>query len=369
MRIEKIEAIAIEVPLRKTFGGSQYQVASRCTVITRIYTDAGAVSEVYNGDNRTHGRELVTIIEDELAPLVVGEDILSVERIWSKMFPRAHLARDRKVIMEAIACIDSAVWDLLGKALGVSVSGLLGGYRDSMPIISIGGYYEDGKSLADIRQETAWLKGAGMAGCKFKVGGLSPDEDAERVAAAREGVGDDFILAVDANRGWTPPDAIRFARLIEPLDIRWFEEPCHWYDDVDSMARVRQATSIPVTAGQSEVTGHGVRRMLAAGAVDVVNCDASEAGGITEWRRMAGMCAIAGVQMAHHEEPQIALHLLSSVPHGTYVECFADPDRDPVWEKLIVNRPPVVDGFIDVPQGPGFDLTLDWDMVEKYRLR
>ena len=81
-----------------------------------------------------------------------------------------------------------------------------------------------------------------MAGCKFKVGGLSPQADAERVKAARKAAGPDFMLAVDANRGWTADEAIRFARLVEPLDIRWFEEPCHWYDDAAQMARVRTQT-------------------------------------------------------------------------------------------------------------------------------
>jgi D-galactarolactone cycloisomerase len=134
------------------------------------------------------------------------------------------------------------------------------------------------------------------------------------------------------------------------------------------MAEVRKATSIPVNAGQSEITSHGVRRLLEAGAVDLINFDASEGGGITEWRRTAGMCAVFGVQMAHHEEPQIAMQILSAIPHGTYVECFPDPDRDPIWANLILNRPTIKNGVIEIPQGGGFGLELDWKMIEKYRL-
>ncbi|MBI4184949.1 MAG: mandelate racemase/muconate lactonizing enzyme family protein [Proteobacteria bacterium] len=368
MRIERIEAIPIEIPLAKSFAGSKYNVASRCTVITRVHTAGGLVSEVYNGDNRTQGRELAKIVETEIAPLVVGEDVLAWERIWQKMSSITLLDRDRALAMEAVACVDTAVWDLVGKALGTSVSKLLGGFRDSLPIIAIAGYYRPGKTAADLAREMAWLKGVGMAGCKLKVGGLTPEEDSARVRAAREGAGPDFILAVDANRAWTPAEAKRFARLVEPFDIRWFEEPCHWYDDARGMADVRRATSIPINAGQSEISSHGVRRLLAAGAVDIVNFDASEGGGISEWRRAAALCAVAGVEMAHHEEPQIAVHLLAGVPHGTYVECFPDPDRDPLWPRMIVNAPPVRDGLIQIPQGPGFDLRLDWDMVRKYRL-
>jgi D-arabinonate dehydratase len=232
----------------------------------------------------------------------------------------------------------------------------------------IAGYYEKDKTLADLAKEMEWLRSVGMAGCKVKVGGLSPEEDAKRVAAAREGGGPDFILAVDANSGWNVAEAIRFARLVEHLDIRWFEEPCHWYDDVRCMAQVRKAINIPVNAGQSEITGFAVRRLLDAEAVDIVNFDASNGGGITEWRRAAAACALHGVQMAHHEEPQIAVHLLSSIPHGTYVECFPDPDRDPIWANLIANRPTIKNGIIQVPQEPGFGLILDKSFINKYRV-
>ncbi len=368
MRIDHVEAIPIEVPLSKVFSGSGYRVASRCTIVTRIRTAEGLTSEVYNGDNRSHARDIVSIIENELSPLLAGEDPRNLERLWARMFPLAHPNRDRKLVMEAIACVDTALWDLFGKSLGIGVATLLGGFRDRLPIIAIAGYYEEGKTLADLGREMERLRAAGMAGCKMKVGGLAPEADAERVAAARAGAGPDFILAVDANRGWPVAEAIRFARLVERHDIRWFEEPCHWYDDAAGMAEVRRGTGIPINAGQSEISSHGVRRLIAAGAVDIVNFDASEAGGITEWRRAAALCAVHGIELAHHEEPQIATHMLAALPQGTYVECFPDPERDPLWAGLIRNRAPIRDGIIEVPTGPGFGLDLDWDLIAKYRL-
>lgn len=368
MRVHSIEAIAIDIPLARNFGGSTYTVLKRSTVITRMRTEGGLVSEVYNGDNREHGPEIARLIREELAPRVRGMSILEGEGIWERLFALSHTSRDRKTLLEAIACVDCAVWDVAGKALGRSVCALLGGYRDRLPIISIGGYYMEGKTLADIGREMEAYRAAGMAGCKFKVGGLTPEEDGTRVEAARRAAGPDFILAVDANRGWSALEAIRFARLVESLDIRWFEEPCHWYDDAAMMARVRQATRIPITAGQSEITSHGVRRLVDAGAVDLVNVDASECGGVTEWRRAAALCGVAGVQMAHHEESQIARHLLAAVPHGTYAECFADPARDPVWQTMWANRPAIKDGMLEVGTGPGFGLILDEAMVRRYRV-
>jgi len=369
MKIRSIDAIALEIPLRKNFGGSTYNVLTRCTVITRLTTEGGLVSEVYNGDNRDDGRRIVRLIHEDLAPRLKGLGIFEGERIWEAMFALTHVARyARKTLLEAIACVDCAVWDVAGKALGKSVCALLGGYRTRLPIISIGGYYVEGKTHADIGREMEAYREAGMAGCKFKVGGLTPEDDAARVKTARTAAGPDFVLAVDANRGWSAQDAIRFARLVEPLDIRWFEEPCHWYDDVAMMARVRQSTRIPVTAGQSEITSHAIRRLVDAGAVDFVNYDASEGGGVTDWRRAAGVCAAAGVQMAHHEEAQIASHLLASIPHGTYAECFADPDRDPMWQHVWANRPTIKAGMMDVATAPGFGITLDGALVDKYRV-
>ncbi|MCW5604995.1 MAG: mandelate racemase/muconate lactonizing enzyme family protein [Burkholderiales bacterium] len=367
MKISGIEAIAIDIPLKKNFGGSTYSVTRRSTVITRLRTKGGLKSEVYNGDNREHGGEIVRILRDELFPLAKGMDIFEYERIWEKMFALTSVNRDRKTLLEAIACMDCAIWDLIGKALGRTVRELLGGYRDRLPIISIGGYYMPGLTLRDWGREVESYRKAGMAGCKFKVGGLTPEEDAKRVAAARKAAGDDFILCVDANRGWNAQDAIRFARLIEPLHIRWFEEPCHWHDDAAMMARVRQSIRIPVTAGQCEITSHGVRRLVDAGAVDFVNYDVSEGGGVTDWRRAAALCTTAGVEMAHHEEPQVAQHLLSAVPHGTCVECFAHPERDPVWQSMWVNRPPIRNGIMQVSKEPGFGIRLDARMIRKYR--
>ena len=369
MKIERVEALAVSIPLPKVFSGSSYTVKSRATVITRIHTSGGLVSEVYNGDDRVHGSAICRIIEDEIGPLLIGESIFAWEKHWEKMFRLTIARADRPLAMNAIACADSAIWDLMGKALGVNVCRLLGGYREALPIIAIAGYYLPGKKPEDLADEMQWLKSRGMAGCKVKVGGLSPEEDALRVKYARQGGGSDFIIAVDANRGWNIRDAVRFARLIEPYDIAWFEEPCHWHDDARGMAEVRRMTPIPINAGQSEVTGAGVRRLLDAGAVDIVNFDASEGGGITEWRRVAGACALLDKKMAHHEEPQIASHMIGAVPHGTFVECFPDPDRDPIFPGMWVNPPKIKDGIMAIPQGPGFDIKLDWSMVKKYQIK
>jgi L-alanine-DL-glutamate epimerase-like enolase superfamily enzyme len=175
------------------------------------------------------------------------------------------------------------------------------------------------------------------------------------------------VLAADANQGWSAAEAIRFARLVEDCDLAWFEEPCRWANDRRAMRDVRYAAGVRVCAGQSEHSAAGCRDLMAEGSIDICNFDASWSGGPTEWRRAAAIALAYDVSMGHHEEPQIAGHLLASVPHGLYVECF-HPDRDPIWWNLVANRPQLHDGWLELPHGPGLGWELDGDYVERHRV-
>jgi len=363
--IEHVEITPVRVPLTRRFQGSHYSMTNRCTIVTRIHTRNGLVSEVYNGDTDAEQAVIVDIIRDEIVPQIIGRSALEMEACWEAMLPPTYdILRDRSLALQAIACVDTALWDLVGKALGVPLYQLWGGYRDRLQAICIGGYYTDDE--ADVARQIDHYRELGFAGCKFKVGRLSPAEDAHRTRLAREAGGDDFVLMVDANQGFTRRAAIEFAELTRDLRLRWFEEPVQWLNDRLSMRDVRLTTGVPVVAGQSEATRAGLRDLISAGAIDACNADASWIGGPSEWRRIAAVAAAYDVEMAHHEEPQISAHLLASIPHGTYLETF-DPDRDPVFWNIIANRRPFEDGLYVVPDGPGFGLELDWDYIDRYR--
>lgn len=206
-----------------------------------------------------------------------------------------------------------------------------------------------------------------MAGIKFKVGGSTPAEDAKRVIAAREAVGDEFVIAIDANQGYTSAQALELCALLDGVGIRWFEEPVGWQNDRRGLRDVRLRGGIPVCAGQSEYSPSGCRDLIEAGSIDVCNFDASWSGGPTAWRRTAAIAHTSEVQMGHHEEPHVAGHLVASQPHGTYVECF-EPDRDPFWWNLIANRPELVGGELILPSAPGLGWELDWDYANHHRV-
>jgi L-alanine-DL-glutamate epimerase-like enolase superfamily enzyme len=360
-----IETTAIRVPLRRVYQGSHYHMTHRSTVIVRVLAD-GLVGEAYAGDEDEALLQIEKIVHDEIEPALVGQDALAVERCWELARPATYdILRDRRLGLVACAGVDLAIWDLVGKALGQPLWRLWGGYSNSRPMIAIGGYYGPD---ADIEAEVAELREMGLAGMKFKVGGMSPEADAERFIRARAAAGPNFVLAADANQGWTPQQAIRFARLVEGQDLLWLEEPCNWHNDRTAMREVRYRSGVAVCAGQSEYSAAGCRELMVAGAIDVCNFDSSWSGGPTEWRRVAAIAQSCDVMMGHHEEPQVSSHLLASIPHGGYVECF-HPDRDPIWWNLIANRPVLRAGMLELSGAPGLGWELDSEYISHHRVQ
>jgi L-alanine-DL-glutamate epimerase-like enolase superfamily enzyme len=201
------------------------------------------------------------------------------------------------------------------------------------------------------------------------VGARSPAEDAARLRRARDHAGEAFLFVVDANQGYTVPEALDFLAAVraEGIELRWFEEPTRWHADFRGLRDVRYRGNVNVAAGQSEISRVGMREMMAAGAIDVCNYDASWGGGPTEWRRIAALASAFDVQLGHHEEAQVAAHLLASQPHGTYVEAFS-PTRDPIFWQLLENRPALVDGEFPLPDRPGLGWVLDEAFIERYRV-
>jgi len=365
LTIVGIETIPIRVPLDRVYKGSHYQMTHRSTIITKIRTASGITGVAYAGDEDAGLLEINDIINNEIGPLLIGEDAFAVEKCWELTRPATwNILRDRRLGLVASASLDVAIWDAIGKAFNTPLWKLWGGYRNEVPVITIGGYYA---ADANIEAEVSGLVEAQFAGMKFKVGGLSPEEDVERVRIARKVAGPDFGLAVDANQGWTPQEAIRFSQLAQDLNLMWFEEPCHWQNDRRAMREVRSRGTIPICAGQSECSAAGCRDLMETGSIDYCNFDSSWSGGPTEWRRVAAMATVYDVKMAHHEEAHVSAHLLASIPHGTFVEFF-HAQRDPIWHNLIANAPPLINGKMKLSDRPGLGWELDEDYIKKYQI-
>lgn len=367
LTITRIETIPVLAPLEADFKGSHYHMTNRATLITRVHTTEGIVGEAYAGDEDTTLLQIERIVHEELAPALIGLDAMATEKCWQAGYPVTYdILRDRRLGLVALAGVDAAIWDAVGKALGQPLWRLWGGFRRSIPLIAIGGYYGD--ALGTIEEEIQSYVDLGLAGLKFKVGGRSPAEDAERVARARAAAPKGFKLAIDANQGYNVADAIDLGQRVADLDIMWFEEPVGWDNDARGMRDVRMRGPLPVCAGQSEHSPVGCRNLMDIGAIDFCNFDASWSGGPTVWRRMAAIASTYGVAVGHHEEPQVSTHLVASQAHGTMVECF-HPKRDPFWWNLIANRPPLVDGELTLSDAPGLGWEFNMDYIERHRVR
>ena len=383
MKITRLDTYSLSAPLPQTVRTSTHAISQVSEVIVTLTTDAGhvGIGEAHGPFLLRQGPEALRGVQrvlETIAPLVLGRDPFQVERIWQDLFALTYtsvngiptLARDQRVLVTAMSAIDIALWDLMGKAVGRPVHALLGGaLRDRVPAYVTGFYYRDGERPDDVVREAAMYVEQGYRTVKVKVGGLTPEADAERVGRIRKAVGKDVAIMLDANQGWDLPTAVRAARLCEPHDVFWLEDPMPWFDERRTLQRLRAEVRIPIAAGETEYTPFGLRTMITEGLVDYVIIDSTWAGGLTTWRKAAVLAELYQVPMAAHHDPQIHVHAVAASPTGFILESFADPTRDPLWFELFRERPTIVDGFMAVPDRPGLGLELREDTLEKYGVK
>ena len=383
MKVTALETYSLSAPLPQPVRTSTHTISQVSEVIVKLTTDAGhvGIGEGHGPFLLRQGPEGLRAVHDVLraiTPLVVGRDPFEVERIWQDLFALTYtsvrgipnLARQQRTLVTAMSAIDIALWDLRGQAIGRPVHALLGGaLRERVPAYVTGFYYRDGERPDDIVREAEMYLKAGYRTLKVKVGGLTPEADAERVALIRKAVGPDVALMLDANQGWDLPTAVRAARLLEPHGIFWLEDPMPWFDERHTLSKLKAATRIPIAAGETEYTPFGLRTMVADGLVDYLIVDSTWAGGLTTWRKAAVMAELYQIPMAAHHDPQIHVHAVAASPTGFILESFADETRDPLWFELFRERPEIVDGYMAVPNAPGLGLVLRDDTLEKYGLK
>ncbi len=351
------------------------------TGLVEIETDTGLVgigeAKVSVG-NLGNYAALVTLIREDMGPLLVGRDPRDISAAWELLYngSRAHYAvREgrtfptvgrRGLAMSAISGIDIALWDLLGQALEVPVWRLLGGrYRERVPAYASGGWAPVGGIGAQMAQYVE----RGHRAVKLRVGlqDRSVSDSAARVREVRDTLGPDIGIMVDAHGTWSVREAQRFARKVEDLDLAWLEEPVS-PENIKGQAEVRAATDIPIAAGESEQTRFGFRDLIAAGAVDICQPDPAIAGGLTETERICALAAAHGLTVAPHLWGSVilfatGLHLAIATPCVTLVEFSRG--HNPLLSDLVEEDVDLQDGYVLAPTRPGLGLTLRRDVVKQ----
>ena len=374
-KIKEIEFSILTAPDEKRpHWVSLFKVPSANELLVRMKTDDG-VEGFGLATSYTDITPLVNVVKGGLSDEILGMDALSPEGLYEKLFgltfsrKAAENSWGREALIRISSAVDIACWDIVGKMANLPLYRLFGGYRNKVPCYVTCAYYRDGKDNAELRDEIQMLVEQGHKGFKGKVGGLSISEDIARMEIVREVIGPDKDLMIDVNRAWDLKTAIEGARLLEPLQPVWLEEPVRWTDDRRELKLLSQQTNIPLSGGESEVTSYGCRAMIEEQAIQILQFDCTMFGGFTEGRKLAALCELNHVDVAPHHDCFIHAPLVAGTPAGRIVESFTDPERDPLQAELYENPPHIDNGWLTLNEAPGLGLTLSESAVKKFGTR
>jgi L-alanine-DL-glutamate epimerase-like enolase superfamily enzyme len=348
--------LPINPPILTAILGS---IRSADCVLTFLDTDEGITGEglVMSINNRRLGviHEMIRNLED----LVVGLDPRFGGTLNAKAWKDLNFLGYEGVSIVGLAATDNALWDLRGKAAGLNVAHLIGACRPAVPTYASGGLWL-GSSIDELQKEAAGFVARGFRAMKTRVGPADPERMVERVAAVREAVGPDIHLMVDANQQMSVKQAIRIGRMMEELNLTWFEEPviCH---DHEGEARIAAALDTPIASGETVYTHRGILRMLDARSADVLMPDLQRMGGPTEFLKAGHLCEAYHIPCASHLFPEMSLPLLAALPGGYYLEHMP-------WFEAIYRERIELDtaGHAIVPDRPGWGFSFDPEAIRKH---
>lgn len=362
MRIARVDARTVVVPLGRPTRISRRALPSRHYTLTRVHAEDGTYGIAWC----LGGATATTAVRALLAPRYTGQSVHENERLWDETYYDVVLQGRRGAVIRALSTVDIALWDLKAKLVGLPLARLLGVYQDPVPAYASGGYYYDDRAPElEVEEEAAGWAEAGYTAMKLKVGGAPLEVDVQRLAAFRRTVGDTPRLMLDANNAWRDwRTALEAIRRFEEFRIEWIEEPLS-PDDVDGHRRLGEKVDTRIATGEIEATRWGFAQLLRERAVDVIQADAAVVGGITEWRKIADTAASFDVPVAPHWFADLHVHCVAAAPNGSWIEVFPDPRILNVME-LFERALEAPGGFAAVPQEPGLGIELRESAVEQF---
>ena len=286
--IQSVQVASVAVPLDKVTSFSTRTVSERHYCLVKVTSKDGyeGIGFCYVG---SAGGDIAKVaVEQLLAPKLIGQNSHRSEGLWMDMYNESILQGRAGAVMRGISILDTALWDLNARSVGLPLHHYLGAVvEDRVPAYASGGYYLDGKTPAKLGKEMESYVKQGFKAVKMKVGRLSPSEEEARVKAARKAIGEDILLTLDANNAWRDlPTALEYVRRFEAYNPYWIEEPFS-PDAIDLHAALARQTKINVATGEMEAGRWRFRELIDAGGAAILQSDAAVCGGITEWRRIS----------------------------------------------------------------------------------
>ncbi len=361
MKITGLKCVQVEIPLEKPIRTAIHDIRSVGCVLVTLDTDEGISGEAYNFTMNAIRLDTLQTMIESLAPHVIGADACNVEGIWEAMWRDINFFGHKGISIFAISTLDTACWDIVGKAAAQPLYKLFGACRESVDVYASGGLWLS-LSIDELVEEARSFLADGFRAMKIRVGKQRIDEDVERVAAVRETIGPGVVLMADANQGFTASHAIRLGRRLEELGLEWFEEPVPAWD-LEGHAAVAAALDTPIASGETEYTRYGMRDMLNAKAADILMPDLQRIGGLTELRRVANLASSFDVPISTHIFTEQSLSIAGSVANCIYLEHM------PWFQDLYQEEMRLVDGRMTMPRGSGLGFTFDPDAVDRYRIK
>lgn len=365
-RIERLSYCTVAVPLAAPIAFATAGVAVRCFGLLKVRDADGAEGIAYAYLGASPVSLVGAAIAEILAPLALGADAADIEALWERLSAGSQLHGRAGAVQRAIALIDIGLWDLKARRSGLPLYRLLGSPpRESVDAYAAGGYYGPDKGIPELAAELRELRGLGFCSIKMKTGKFAPEEERRRVAAAREAVGADADLMLDANNAW--PDVATALRTLEPmkdLNPYWIEEPFR-DDDAEALGQLGAASGIRVATGENEANPLRFKEILKSGAASVLQPDATVCGGVTPWMRIARMAEGHSVMVCPHAYHNLHAHLLGAIGPRGLLE-FMPGDRIMNFGRLITEDLAFANGRVFLPTRPGLGFDFVPEAVAKY---
>ena len=386
MKITSVTGITLRVPCSPIADALSTSNA-RQALLVRIDTDAGlsGIGEAFSFGAPLSAMKAV--LDAQLAPSLIGEDPLAIERIWNKLYWRTIASGRRSITMAVISGIDIALWDLKGKACHMSVASLLGACSDRVPSYASGGFYAPGKDLDGLRRELEGYLSRGYRDAKIKIGrtlerpgaplsymanqawSVTPEEDFRRVAAAKELLGEGLLI-VDTNASWDSFTALSRGRELARLGVEWLEEPIP-FEDLEGLARIsRELPQLRIIGCETQQGAANFATMMRLDALDIAQPDVGWVGGISETIKIGAIAKASGRMISLHCFGSsvlfaASLHVAAAMSNTERIE--SEENANPLKTDL-VKKPFETDEHMSffVPQGEGLGIELDWDKVAAF---
>jgi D-galactarolactone cycloisomerase len=372
MKITSVQATPLATPLAENLRWGAMEVSVKGGILVRVTTDEGLVGYGEAGFSAQYFSTVGPIVNQQLAPLLVGEDPLDVGRLWQRMFDATHMWGRRGVETYAVSGVDIALWDLLGKIAGLPVYRLLGASKSR-----VRAYFAPSlKPTEQIVEEARQAQVDGYSAIKLRT---NSDTRAgiDLVGRVRDAVGPDFDIAVDGNMAYDRRQALEMARELEQLQVAWFEEPIlsrSLTQYVEEHRWLADRVSMRLSGGESLFSRFEFMDLMQRRPFDIVQPDCTSVGGISEAKRVADMASAWNLTCVPHIACSsgigvglaAGLHLILACENAPLVEF--DPYGGPAWEGMFVKPLLTQDGYLEAHDAPGLGVELSENAYERFRI-